>query len=228
MLFFQKIFPLFDLIYQWWRNRNRPLAKIVGTKMSANTITILRSFLGAPIVVFLLSLRQVEIGFMLFVLCGLLDSFDGLVATQRINMGYNDDPKFGAFLDAFCDKIFWIVVATYLVSLSNYNDLPMSITVISLLICISLLIIETVLATVRVQDYLFEKESNESSVRKLRASFSGKLKFTLEMFGVGGMLLAHNDLNHWAFYIGIGCLIFSLPFAGMSLSEKLSARKPAS
>lgn len=214
---------MFSGFYCFWRGLNQPIAKAVGQVMTANTVTLIRTF-AAPFIPLLLYFDFVPAAFTLFVACGLLDSFDGMVATARQQIGYNDDQKLGAFLDAFCDKVFWIIVASSVLPLSNYHELPLLITELSIVICIILLLIETALAIVRVGDYTYERRSGDQSRRLLKATSTGKLKFTLEMTGLGGIILAYPDLHHWAFYIGFVSLIISVPFAVKSLFEKLSAR----
>ena len=222
----KKILKKFKWFYTTWRKLNRPIAESIGKHITANTITIVRTF-GAPIVILLLYFGWHKLAFVSFVVASLGDSLDGMVATARLNMGYKDDPKLGAFLDAFCDKIFWIILSVGILPMANYHNLPPLVADVFLGIIIIILILETALAIVRVADYQFEKENYSMTPRrKLKATMSGKFKFSLEIIGLGGLVLSFPDFEYWAFYTSFLSLIITIPFAIRSLKQKLQARKP--
>ena len=81
-----------------------------------------------------------------------LDHLDGIVAkVQRKTYPNCDDPLLGGFLDAFCDKIvnifsLWSIIHT--VQLENGYHL-----LIYVAICYSVIGYETVIGSVRVEDY---------------------------------------------------------------------------
>ena len=125
----------FKKVYLIWRERDRPMAKYIGKYISANTITIIRTF-GAPLVILFLYLGWFKSAFTTFVIAGLGDSLDGMVATSRRKMGFDDDPKLGAFLDAFCDKIFWIIITTGLLPMADYSKIPSLISFLFLTLII--------------------------------------------------------------------------------------------
>jgi phosphatidylglycerophosphate synthase len=207
-----------------WRGFNEPVAKFIGARVSANTITVLRTVF-APAIVALVYFDWVWSAFWLFVACGLGDSLDGMVATARQKLGFQDDPKLGAFLDAFCDKIFWMMVSIGVLPMLDYQEVPKLTTVIIVTFG-ALWLIESALAIVRVSDYAHERQSLNNR-RLLKSTHTGQLKFTLEMVGLGGIILAQPHLYHWAFFVGLACSSIAVPFAWRSLLQKLDARKPA-
>jgi len=55
---------------------------------------------------------------------------------------------------------------------------------------------------------------------------SGKLKFSLELIGLGGLILSFPNFNfkQWTFYVAIISLLLALPFGMRSLKQKLQYR----
>ncbi len=192
--------------------------------ITANVITIFRTVLIIPISI-LLQMGYVNMGFTLYVIGGILDFVDGLVATVHRKAGYKDNPDLGAFLDAFCDKFYYGVGKIVVLSLGNYEQ-PLHITILLLASALILLQYEVRLGIIRVADYYYNTKNSSSGLLDLRAKGSGKLKFALEMIGIGGLILALPSFSGWSVYVGTTCLVIAIPFARQSLLGKLKQREP--
>lgn len=220
----EEVLSTFGSLYKGVRRYlNRPLARALAPYVTANTVTVVRALAGAPLVLALLFFDLKIAAFCMYVIAGYLDSFDGSLATVRRDMGYQDDEALGAFLDAFCDKVFMLAILAGLIPLTILE--PKFLATGFLTVLLIVLTVETILGAIRVQDYQHEKSVGDHK-RLLKASLTGKLKFTLEIIGAGGLVLSSPALNHWAAYVGLACLALSLPFGLRSLTEKLKARKP--
>ncbi len=216
----------FSIFYQAWKAFIEPIATLTGRHVTANSISVLRIF-GAPFVVISTFFGWPMLGFWIFVVSALGDSFDGSVAQARLKLGYQDDPKLGAFIDAFADKMFWISLTTALLPLGKYDHVPSLARTVFLTSCIFLLLIEIVLAVIRVSDYQHERHLSDTRphARLIKATGAGKIKFILENIGVGGLIVTQRPHNEWAFYVGATALLLAIPFAVRSLREKLRARR---
>lgn len=221
-----KIVSVFGSFYKFWRSLIEPIARATGRRVTANTITVTRTF-GAPFTILFVLLGWPRLGFGMFLISALADGFDGAVATARVKLGFTDDQKLGAFLDAFCDKMFFIMLLIGVLPLGDYEEVPVVLKTIFYAVCGGLLIIETILAGIRMSDYQHERRMNgtDHKERLLKSTLVGKLKFLLQMIGAGGLIFAQPKLDHWAFYVGLTCFALSLPFALESLIQKLQARR---
>jgi phosphatidylglycerophosphate synthase len=201
-----------------WMTRGRHVEVI-----TANQITVFRTAMVIPISM-LVYHHHYKTAFITFVIAAVLDFVDGLVATVHRRLGFQDSSDLGKFLDAFCDKIFYILTLSLVLLSSRYET--MGQWAIAALVIVSLLSMgcEVWLAVVRVEDYYYNKLNGASGARELKAKGAGKLKFALEMVGVGGLYLSLPSSNHWSFYVGFACLICSFPFAVASLKQKLQQR----
>ena len=87
-----------------------------------NLLTISRLFLVFPLIIFL-EINQPVYVFVLFIIGGLTDYYDGLIARK-----FNLKTRLGAILDPLCDKVFYLIP---LVFLCKNNLIPFwSITLI--------------------------------------------------------------------------------------------------
>ncbi len=222
----EHVLKVFGEGYAKWRGLVRPLAKVIGRRVSANTISVLRPF-GAPLVVLLAAFDHPGIAVVTYIILALTDALDGAVATARQEMGYQDDPKLGAFMDAFCDKLFWLVIVSGLFSMGSYEHVDVWAVVLFLVACVALVVTEGALAVVRLADYSYERTQNGHAhkERLLPATRAGKLKFVIECIGAGGLVFTQPNLDFWSFYVALGCFVAALPFAIKSLAEKLQARR---
>jgi len=191
--------------------------------ITANQITVGRSLMAVPVA----TLAQQGFygwAFTLFVIAGALDFVDGLVATVHRKLGFRDNPDLGAFLDAFCDKIFYIFMFILTLMLGEYL-MDIGVTIWLFGIAFLSVTCEIVLAVVRMNDYYYNKFDGHNGNRDLKAKGAGKLKFMLELIGLGGLILSLPSFNTWSFWVGLICLTFSLPFALASLKQKLQQRQ---
>ncbi len=68
--------------------------------------------------------------------------------------GYQDDPRIGSFLDAFCDKIVICTSLWTVLLLTDYSRIMDSFSGLMYLgICCTIIVYEVILGIVRVQDY---------------------------------------------------------------------------
>lgn len=189
---------------------------------TANRLSIARSVMAVPIAV-CLYFEQITMAFVIFILAALTDFFDGLVAKVHADLGYPHNGELGAFLDAFCDKIFFLSLMSILLFSIEYKA-SLLFVAIFLAICGLLLYIEITLAIIRVQDFYALRERGEK--RHLKAIISGKIKFLLQMLGLGALILSYPNPfdGHWTGWVSIISFILSVHFAWKSLKHKLSAR----
>lgn len=221
-----QILAAFGTFYGFWKSLLEPLARATGRRVTANTITVMRTF-GAPFVILFVLLGSPVTGFVIFLISALADGFDGAVAAARLKLGFADDPKLGAFLDSFCDKMYFILLLVGIMPLGDYEEVPIILKTLFYIACFALLVIETVLAGIRMSDYQYERRMSgaDHKERLLKSTMVGKLKFLLQMIGAGGLIFAQPRLDHWAFYVGLLCFSLSVPFALESLVQKLRARR---
>lgn len=226
---------LFGVIYQWLRRVCAPLAKwifprhIPYTKVvlfTPNRLTIGRTMAMVPFTALLWFGYPTE-AFWLYTVAAIFDFIDGLLAMVHKKLGHQDDPKLGAFLDAFCDKIQWSVATIATLLLANYSGAKTYQILIIAVEAAILLYLEGKLGVVRWQDYQYEKGRADEE-RQLKAGYSGKLKFALEMIGLGALVLGQTHprpFEHWSFWVAWPCLLLAMPFAYKSLQGKLEARR---
>jgi len=151
-----------------------------------------------------------------------LDHLDGIVAMVHKRFGFQDDPKLGSFLDAFCDKI---VICTSLWSvllLTDYRNMTFLGVNLYLGICTTIMLYEVILGIVRIQDY-YASSIHES--RNLAANMEGKLKEKLETIGLACVCLSMpTPLESNAGLFGLVSLFLSTQLAHKSLLHKLRGR----
>ncbi len=84
-----------------------------------------------------------------------LDHVDGIVAKvqKRIYGNDIDDPLLGGFLDAFCDKIVNIFCLWTIIQETNFHQTSLSISLGFVLLCYTIIALETAIGIIRVQDY---------------------------------------------------------------------------
>jgi phosphatidylglycerophosphate synthase len=136
-----------------------------------------------------------------------LDNVDGIVAkVQKSVYGENiDDPLYGGFLDAFCDKIVNIFCLWTILQETHFECTSLFISFAFILLCYTIITLETVIGIVRVQDY-FSATLNENNLlirSSTSATMEGKLKETLESTGLAFLCLStgHIDpFHHWCKY----------------------------
>ncbi|HAZ28172.1 MAG TPA: hypothetical protein DCY48_00120 [Candidatus Magasanikbacteria bacterium] len=191
--------------------------------VTANRVTIFRTFMAIPVAV-LLKIGLTATAFWLYVVAGVLDFVDGLVAMVHKKNGHPHDGVLGAFLDAFCDKAFWVVVTLGALATADFMNAVWYIHLPTFAAIAILLVVEVWLAVVRVDDFYATRHGVDD--RALKARMSGKLKFTLELIGTGGLVLANDNLDTWPVYAGTAAYILAIPFAVLSLKQKLAARGP--
>ena len=75
-------------------------------KQIPNLLTIIRGFLAPITIIPAVLSGNIYLAFVLIAICSLTDSFDGWYARK-----YNAQSKFGADLDAICDKVFVLALA---------------------------------------------------------------------------------------------------------------------
>lgn len=95
------------------------------------------------------------IGCLLVVLHDFLDHVDGIVAKVHKRLyGENiDDPIFGGFLDAFCDKIVNVFSLWTILQETNFQETSFTTSLAFVLLCYTIIGLETAIGIVRLQDY---------------------------------------------------------------------------
>jgi len=84
-----------------------------------------------------------------------LDHVDGIVAkVQKRIYGDNiDDPLLGGFMDAFCDKIVNVFCLWTILQETNFHQTSFLTSISFVLLCYTIIGLETAIGIVRVQDY---------------------------------------------------------------------------
>ncbi len=84
-----------------------------------------------------------------------LDHVDGIVAKvqKRIYGNDIDDPLLGGFMDAFCDKIVNVFCLWTILQETNFHQTSFSISLGFVLLCYTIIALETAIGVIRVQDY---------------------------------------------------------------------------
>jgi len=191
------------------------------TVFSANIVTYSRTLLIIPIAI-CLKMNYFMMAFSLVLFHDYLDHLDGIVAKVHKKYGYQDDPKLGSFLDAFCDKIVICTTLWSILLLTQYHDMTNLGTILFLGISCTIMLYEVILGIVRIQDY-YASSSNES--RYLAANMEGKLKEKLETIGLACLCLSMPaPLESNAGLFGLVSLFLATHLAHKSLLHKLKGR----
>jgi phosphatidylglycerophosphate synthase len=84
-----------------------------------------------------------------------LDHVDGIVAKvqKRLYGEHIDDPLLGGFMDAFCDKIVNIFSLWTILQETDFHQTSFFISIGFILLCYTIIALETAIGIVRVQDY---------------------------------------------------------------------------
>ncbi len=84
-----------------------------------------------------------------------LDHVDGIVAKvqKRLYGEKIDDPLLGGFMDAFCDKIVNIFCLWTILQETHFHQTSFFISFAFILLCYTIIGLETAIGIVRVQDY---------------------------------------------------------------------------
>jgi phosphatidylglycerophosphate synthase len=215
MRFFEKAFKGF---YKSYNNALENLiGKIFPSWITPNGISVFRAFLFLPVLILLLLDFQIS-AFVLFVFAAYLDSVDGLLARSRKML-----TEFGAAIDALMDKLFFVCLLVPTVFLLDYTDTGIFYPIVIFSSLTLIVPVEIWLTVVRWQDYL-DFSANKGEKRLIKAGMSGKIKFLLEMCGLGAFVLAYpNPQSNFAL-LGSFFILLSAPFAYRSLITKINAR----
>lgn len=178
------------------------LAHPLSSWVTPNRVTIARTLLVIPTIICLLT-QHFFIAAFLVLFNDFLDAIDGVICRVHASLNIIYDQRFGAFLDAVCDKAFnglvwysWLMI-----------DIIHHGFVLQQLILVALIFIEASLFWKRVELYY----SNVADVA-LKASYSGKAKQTFETLGTALLFVVPN--------IGYCILFFSVFLACKSYFEK--------
>ncbi len=209
-------------LYQVLQNLFMHLAMISPSWITANRITWARTILGIPIIL-ALSQGMIWEAFVIYVIAWLMDFLDGVWAKAEREKGINRDEVYGAFLDAFCDKVQLLLMVPFIWVLCDFEG-PLYFQATLVTLTLMLMVIEIALGVVRLQDYLTKKK-NPNAKRAIKSTGWGKVKLILEVIGLGGLLLCYPNLVHWAGYVGLASLVLAVPFGIKSLKQKLFTRR---
>jgi CDP-diacylglycerol--glycerol-3-phosphate 3-phosphatidyltransferase len=170
----------------------KTLLPLIPYWIKPNHITILRLML-IPVNVYFVLIENWVILLPLFAFTALTDLVDGAMARVRKQI-----TLWGAILDPTADKLLLASVAGIFI-VRNVSPL-LAFTIIFL----EFLIVLGAYSRRRRGEYIC-------------ANGAGKVKFTLQSFGLGFMLLGVLIGQPWLLYVGTGLMILSLPFAITSL-----------
>jgi len=146
---------------------------------TANSVTYSRTVLGI-LTGFLIKLDYSLLSFFMIIFHDFLDHLDGVVAhVQKLNgAGAGDDPVYGAFIDAQCDKIVFIFLAWS-------NLMCLELKPLSIIVLLLVIVIEGCIFTIRIQNYFLKKYGSKSLQSKsLKSVSEGKLKQKCETLGL--------------------------------------------
>lgn len=214
MKLFENIFRIF------YQHYNSVMEHVVGTIfplwITPNGVSIFRAFMFLPVIILLLLGFQIS-AFALFVFAAYLDSVDGLLARNRGLMS-----ELGAAVDALMDKMFFVCLLMPIIFLMDYAKVEIFYAVLSFSSLVLIIPVEIWLTVVRWQDYLkFSADKNSRCL--IKAGMSGKIKFILEMCGLGAFILAYPNPESNFSLLGSFFIVLSAPFAYRSLISKINA-----
>ncbi|UJR13267.1 hypothetical protein I4U23_000287 [Adineta vaga] len=201
------------------------------TVFNANIVTYSRTLLIIPIA-WCLKYNYPVCACILVLFHDFLDHVDGIVAkVQKRIYGDNiDDPLLGGFMDAFCDKIVNIFCLWTILQETYFEETSLSLSICFILLCYTIIALETAIGVVRVQDYFYAslKKNQISTQGSTAAAMEGKLKEKLESTGLAFLCLSTGHLkpfSHWSGIAGIICFALTIRLAYASLAKKLEARE---
>lgn len=95
-----------------------------------------------------------------------LDHVDGIVAKvhKRVYGDGIDDPLLGGFMDAFCDKIVNVFSLWTILQETNFEQTSLVVSLAFVLLCYTIIGLETAIGVVRVQDYFQAALNKNKSV----------------------------------------------------------------
>ena len=167
-----------------------------------NTLSISRVLLLIPIIFFF------EFGFyylsvITFIVASITDYLDGYYARKS-----NQASEVGSLLDLLADKLF---VSTLLIWMTfNFDSLIILIS--------SILIISREISISYLRLFVI---SNSKTVNEVKSDFLGKFKTTLQMIGLGFILISPLTSN-FIFNISLSLIIFSALISWYSLIRYLN------
>jgi len=167
-----------------------------------NFLSILRIFLLAPIIIFFEFDFHI-LSVITFIFASISDFLDGYFARKN-----SQTSKIGALLDLLADKIFVSVLLIWMTF--NFDSLVIlisSILIISREISISYLRLFTVL--------------NSKSISDVKSDLYGKFKTTLQMIGLGFILVTPITPN-FVFNISLSLILFSALLSWYSFTSYLN------
>ncbi|CAF2951845.1 unnamed protein product [Rotaria sp. Silwood2] len=201
------------------------------TVFNANIVTYSRTLLIIPIA-WCLKYNCPILACLLVLFHDFLDHVDGIVAKvqKRLYGDKVDDPLLGGFMDAFCDKIVNIFCLWTIVQETHFEQTSILISIGFVLLCYTIIGLETAIGVVRVQDYFYASlnKNKTSGQNSTAAAMEGKLKEKLESMGLAFLCLSTGYLspfNHWSGMTGIICFSLTIRLAYASLMKKLQARE---
>jgi len=211
---FNKIYKQLNLFFE------KRFARWIPDFITPNMVTVSRIFFVGPIIGLLFA-GQTVLSVALFIFTALLDYVDGALARGR-----KAESELGKFLDPISDKIFFCAISMT-VSIAILSSSPISVATILLFAHVgSALCVELQLTFIRVIDYCHNQNECVKNKKNLKADWSGKIKFNLQMFGAGFALIAYseNPSSSVIIWIATACIALSLPFAAISLARKIHSR----
>jgi len=176
----------------------------------ANFLTLLR-IAAIPIVVICFYMQAENarpIAGLIFGFAAITDFLDGYVARK-----YGQMSRFGAFLDPVADKLMVAIVLVLLVQ----SDPGWYVDIIAVIIIgreITISALREWMATI-------------GDRAKVAVSWSGKLKTTLQMFGIGFMVYRESILGFDVYAIGFSFLLLSAGMTLWSMFKYLEAAWPS-
>lgn len=226
------------MFFDWAYKRVQPILGPFGmataTRFSANQITVVGCVLGVIMNPFIIldSWWALLMAFVLNIIAGVLDLLDGKVARIRRDvLRLADDPVYGGYLDAMCDKVRLIpnsllLLLVFYTHRTAFYSLPGEIYSGLLFLTFSLVAEDVLLGSIRYEDYQEEKKSRQNNLTT--ASMNGKNKTACWTVANGGFILAlMNNIDHWGLFVGLLFLWSAVLYAAGSIRDKLIARNPA-
>lgn len=205
---------LFSKIYSWLnRHLESTIAKATPRWISPNMVTVFRALLAVPIIVLIFH-QCTAAAITFFTIACMLDYVDGALARGR-----NEVTELGKFLDPIADKAFFVALALP-TSIAIFVSSPSHVlATAALVLCAAASAGETALTAVRTRDFLYNR-TNTAIKRDLKAPNAGKLKFVLQVTGLGALIVIYPEANHPLFWVSASALALSLPLAYLSLVHK--------
>ncbi len=211
--FFNEALPLSESDYpfhgDWYKRFENKVASIVPLSWTPNYLTFFRFMVSALLIAVGSTLPSLVI-FIIAVLGGLTDFFDGVIARSR-----NQKTRFGVTFDPIADKLLMLAILCVLVFQNTIN--------LSLVLLMVLAETHLIIAPILSFVYQLLKNGSQRSFRitekRIRPSLLGKIKMLFYVCGFLILIVSHMIDSKALRTIGVQVLMAGIATAFLALAQ---------